>query len=130
MVNHDALVRAFGDYARAVRTSNYDVGSLLYQLTDHVVDVLGADGAGVSSRMMGATWHSWLPVTATWRPSRSSRSPRTGPCHDAFRTGELVAVTDLGAEDRWPTYTAAARDAGARAVLGCRCPSGKDASGP
>jgi hypothetical protein len=42
-----------------------------------------------------------------------------GPCHDAFASGELVSVPDLAipAHDRWPHYTASARELGARGVF-------------
>lgn len=123
VVNHAALVRAFGDYARALR-SHYDVGTVLYQLTDHVVDVLGADGAGVS---LARDDHHLAFVAASDGHVAAIEEQQlvtgTGPCHDAFQTGEVVAVADLATEDRWPEYTAAARDAGAAAVLGVPMPA-------
>lgn len=122
VVNHDALVRAFADYAHALR-SHYDVGTVLYRLTDHVVDVLQADGAGVS---LARDEHHLAFVAATDGHVAAIEEQQiatgTGPCHDAFRTGEVVAVTDLATEDRWPEYTQAARNAGAAAVLGVPMP--------
>ncbi|MCU1481838.1 MAG: hypothetical protein JWQ19_2624 [Subtercola sp.] len=39
-----------------------------------------------------------------------------GPCLEAFRTGEMVEITDLSAErQRWPAFTRLAEDRGFRA---------------
>lgn len=45
MVDQTALLHAFHDYAR-VLLGPYDVGTVLYQLTDRVVDVLGSTAPG------------------------------------------------------------------------------------
>lgn len=47
MTDQSALLRAFADYARTIYGS-YDIGEILYRLTDQAVEVLGVDGAGVS----------------------------------------------------------------------------------
>ncbi len=42
-----------------------------------------------------------------------------GPCIDAYRTGTVIAEPVLAAPTlRWPAFTAAVRDAGARAIFG------------
>jgi hypothetical protein len=47
MADQTALLQAFADYARTI-ARRYDIGDVLYRLTDQVVMVLGVDGAGVS----------------------------------------------------------------------------------
>jgi hypothetical protein len=47
MTDQSALLRAFADYARTI-SGSYDIGEVLYRLTDQAVEVLGVDGAGVS----------------------------------------------------------------------------------
>jgi GAF domain-containing protein len=113
-----ALQRAFGDYARSI-LGRYEVGDVLYRLTDHVVEVLGVDGAGVS---IGDTDGTLKFVTATdersTRVEEQQMRAQEGPCHDAYRSGDRVTVADLRAEERWPAYTPAAVDQGVRAVAG------------
>lgn len=89
------------------------------------MDVLGADGAGVSLDRDGGNLAFVAASDGRVAAIEEQQiATGTGPCHDAFRTGQLVAVTDLESEDRWPEYTAAALDAGARAVLGVPMPVG------
>jgi hypothetical protein len=47
MADQAALKRAFADYARTIAGS-YEIGEVLYLLSDQVVEVLDIDGAGVS----------------------------------------------------------------------------------
>ena len=122
MVNHAALVQAVGDYAQALLT-DYDIGTVLYGLTDHVTAVLGADGAGVSLAEEGrdlacvAATDGRIAATEEAQVAR-----RQGPCRDAYQTGELIAVADLEHEERWPAYRATALEHGVRAVLAVPMP--------
>lgn len=117
-----ALESAFAEYAE-VLLGRYDVGDVLYRLTDQAVEVLGADGAGVS---IAESPDQLRFVTASdasaSRVEGEQMRTRTGPCHDAFLAGEPVVVEDLGSDDRWPEFAAAALDAGYRAVLGVPMP--------
>lgn len=40
-----------------------------------------------------------------------------GPCLDAYRTGTVFRVRDFNAENRWPFYSARAREAGAVSMI-------------
>lgn len=124
MVDHAALVHAVGDYAQALLT-RYDIGSMLYRLTDHVTAVLGADGAGVS---LGLEDRDLAFVAATDGDVATIEEQQIatgqGPCHEAYRTGELIVVNDLEHDTRWPAYRPAAVKAGAMAVLGVPMPIG------
>lgn len=84
MVDHAALVHALGDYAQALLT-NFDIGSMLYRLTDHVTAVLGADGAGVC----GPTTTATSPFVAATDGNvvdieEQQIATRQGPCHQGL----------------------------------------------
>lgn len=118
MVDRAALIGVFADYAKTI-ARRYDIGDVLYRLTDQVVEVLGCDGAGVS--VVDAA-DSLRFVTATddriVRIDEAQIDLGEGPCQQAHRTGEVVIARDLTAEGRWPGYTAQALEQGGRAVLG------------
>jgi GAF domain-containing protein len=118
MTDQQALIRAFADYARTI-SARYDIGDVLYRLTDQVVEVLDVDGAGVS---LGDADGALRFVTATdegiMRIEEQQVTLGEGPCHDAFTSGDRVTSADLTAEDRWPGYTGEALTQGCRAVAG------------
>jgi GAF domain-containing protein len=85
--------------------------------------MLGVDGAGIS--LVSDTGHRGV-VCATDDVSRGIEDLQItlgeGPCIDTIRTGAPVMVADLDDRDdiatgRWPTFRAAAADAGVRAVF-------------
>lgn len=43
-----------------------------------------------------------------------------GPCLDVLYAKEVVRMNDMDAEQRWPQFTARARDHGVRSMLGFR----------
>src|ERR1700676_3149801 len=97
--------------------AGFDVIDFLHVLTDRSVQLLGASAAG----LLLADPRGELRVVAA-----SSEAARLlelfqlqndqGPCLDCFRFGQPVASTDLAADERWPRFTAAAGQAGFRAV--------------
>jgi GAF domain-containing protein len=122
LIDHAALQRAFGEYARAL-LGPYDIGQVLYRLTDQVVEVLGVDGAGVSiSGDEGLEF-----VTATderiMRVEARQIEVGDGPCQEAFRTGKMTTSSDLSGETRWPAYTAFAYELGCSAIVGVPMPA-------
>ncbi len=124
MVDQAALLRTFHGYAR-VLLGPYELGTVLYQLTDQVVDLLGVDGAGVSlthddERLTFVTATD-ANITAV---EETQLANGHGPCHEAFRTGSVVAVDDLADETRWDEYRAFAIEHGIRAVAGIPMPVG------
>jgi GAF domain-containing protein len=40
-----------------------------------------------------------------------------GPCYDAYRTGTIFRVRDLGVDSRWPSYAPRAVEAGAKSMV-------------
>lgn len=122
MVDRDALLAAFNDYADAM-LSPYEIGDALHRLTDHAVAVLHVDGAGVSL----AEGDGLVFVAATDADiatiEAAQEAGSEGPCHTAYLSGERVAVDDLALTDRWPTFSAVAIERGCRAAAGIPMPS-------
>ena len=98
--------------------ADFDVIDFLHVLTDRSVQLLDVSAAG----LLLADPRGELRVVAA-----SSEAVRLlelfqlqndeGPCLDCFRSGSAVASVDLVAEaERWPRFTAAARDTGFTAV--------------
>jgi GAF domain-containing protein len=118
MADQSALNQAFAEYARSIALQ-YEIGEVLFRLTDQAVSVLGVDGAGVS--IVDADG-SLQFVTATdqhtTRVEEHQIETSEGPCHQAFLSGKHVTCTDLSADDRWPVYAAAALEEGLRAAVG------------
>jgi GAF domain-containing protein len=118
MSDQAALFRALAQYAKTVM-HDYDIGDLLYQLTDHVVSVLDVSGAGVS---IGGPDGRLRFVSATdervVRLEEQQMHSAEGPCHDAYRTGEQVLVRDLNHMSQWPSYAPLAVKTGCQAVAG------------
>jgi GAF domain-containing protein len=115
------VVRSFVEMADTL-VDDYDVVDLLTGLADRCVSLLGASAAGV---MLAS------PAGSLGLAASSSEAMRLlelfelqaqeGPCLDAFRTGELVQLGNLepggpGA-GRWPSFSAAAREAGFCSVI-------------
>jgi GAF domain-containing protein len=117
MTDQQALIRAFADYARTL-ARRYDIGEVLYRLTDQVVEILDVDGAGVSIADHGRLRF----VTATDEDIAQIEERQVdlgqGPCHDAYTSGDRVTSADLSVEARWPDYTGTALRVGCRAVAG------------
>jgi transcriptional regulator with GAF, ATPase, and Fis domain len=98
--------------------ADFDVIDFLHVLTDRSVQLLGVSAAG----LLLADPRGELRVVAA-----SSEAARLlelfqlqndqGPCLDCFRAGQPVTAADLDAEaQRWPRFTAAARQSGFAAV--------------
>jgi len=111
-------MQALSAFAQTLVRS-YDVGEVLYDLSDSVVQVLGATSGGVS---LGAPDGSLRFVTATDDASTGAEMLQTesqeGPCNTAFSTGATVLVPDLKEEQRWSQFTPGALGLGFRAVAG------------
>jgi GAF domain-containing protein len=97
--------------------ADFDVIDFLHVLTSRSVELLDVSAAG----LLLADPRGELRVVAA-----SSEAARLlelfqlqndqGPCLDCFRSGQPVAAADLGADQRWPRFAAAAGQAGFRAV--------------
>ena len=111
---HDVLRRFAHTMAQP-----YDVTDALYELCDHIVDVLGATGAGVSIadddgqlRFVTATNSTVVEL------EQAQERHQEGPCFTAFDTRTVSVVDDLEDRDDWAPYRAVAKRLGIHAVLG------------
>lgn len=118
MLDHARLSRVLSDFAHTL-VRRYEVGEVLYQLTDRAVEVLGIAGAGVSLQREGGNL-LFVSATdeATAKVERVQEDYQTGPCHEAHQQGKPVLVPELDAVDRWPTYRARAAEQGFLSVAG------------
>jgi GAF domain-containing protein len=118
VIDDTALRDAVRAYARRI-ASTYELGDVLYSVTDMSLQVLGCDGAGIS---VGDPDGRLRFVTATEqgvvRIEEEQALAQEGPCFEAYETGELVVTPDLGNESRWERYRSTAVDEGFRAVAG------------
>jgi GAF domain-containing protein len=98
--------------------SDYDVNTVVEDLATRLTELLSLAGSGVSVAVDGE-----LRAVTTIPPElseleRHQEQSQSGPCADAFRTGQVLTVADLRDDDRWPDYAAVARSLGLRAVVG------------
>src|ERR1700727_2590675 len=97
--------------------ADFDIIDFLHVLTSRSVELLDVSATG----LLLADPRGELRVVAA-----SSEAARLlelfqlqsdqGPCLDCFRSGQPVAATDLGGDQRWPQFAAAAGQAGLCAV--------------
>jgi transcriptional regulator with GAF, ATPase, and Fis domain len=97
--------------------ADFDVIDFLHVLTSRSAELLDVSAAG----LLLADPRGELRVVAA-----SSEAARLlelfqlqsdqGPCLDCFRSGRPVSSTELGADQRWPRFAAAAGEAGFTAV--------------
>ncbi|UFU02236.1 GAF and ANTAR domain-containing protein [Ruania suaedae] len=96
----------------------YDVDEALRTLAENLTDLLALAGSGVTlgleERLRAAT--AVPPHLAALEHYQEQH--QEGPCVSAYHTGEVVAVSDLREETRWPGYRTIAADVGVRAVAG------------
>lgn len=118
MTREADVVRSLVEMADTL-VDDYDVVDLLTGLADRCVNLLGVSAAGV----MLVSPEGRLGLVAS--SSESMRllelfelQAQEGPCIDAFRTGQPVAHENLDAgSGRWPSFSAAAAQAGFRSAL-------------
>lgn len=106
------------------------MGDVLYRLTDHVVQVLGIEGAGVS---LGMFPDALRFVAATEdrvaRIEAGQVDSGDGPCFEAYRSGGTVMCGDLKEDGRWPHYRDIALQQDIRTVAGIPMPVGDERIG-
>jgi GAF domain-containing protein len=117
MYDHDLFVDTTAGFSERL-LSHYEIGEVLADLGDRLARLFSLAGSGVTLGMDGRL----LAVTAIppdLAPlERHQEAEQEGPCVQAYQGGQVVAVPDLQAEDRWPGYRRVADQLGMRAVVG------------
>lgn len=117
MVGAESLHQVLRRFA-AMMVRSFEVNDVLYELCDHVVEILDATGAGVSvvleERLQFVTATSERVIDV----ERAQEAKQRGPCTRAYRTGAVVAIPAISELSEWPEYQAAAAAAGIVAVVG------------
>ena len=122
-VDGDGLREVLSDYARALALGDYDVGQVMFDLSDQCTAILPVDGAGVCLDDGTGTLH-FLSATdgRAARLEEAQVAGQDGPCFTAYRTGKLISVDDIAGDDRWPAYRDVAVELGYGSVLGVPMP--------
>ena len=113
MTREADVVRSLVEMADTL-VDDYDVIDLLTGLTDRCVNLLGVSAAGV---MLASPAGSLGLVASSSEAMRLLElfelQAQEGPCLDAFRSGQPVEHVNLAVgSGRWPSFGAAAREAG------------------
>lgn len=97
----------------------FEINDMLYELGDTVTTLLGASGSGVSvitedgtMKFVTSTSESVVDV------ERAQEAEQSGLCIEAFRTGQVIAVSSIEELDRWPEYQRAADRSGFQSMAG------------
>jgi GAF domain-containing protein len=118
-MNREAdVVRSLVEMADTL-VDDYDVVDLLTGLADRCVSLLGVSAAGVMLASPAGTLGLVASSSEAMRLLELFElQAQEGPCLDAFRTGEHVEHENLAAgSGRWPSFSAAALQAGFRSAL-------------
>jgi len=99
--------------------STYDVETVLGELTGDITAVLGLRGSGVTLARDGLMEFATAVPDDVAELERTQHLTQSGPCIDAFRSGQVVAVDDLTSEaERWPAYCEVAASLDIASVAG------------
>lgn len=117
MTREADVVRCLVEMANTL-VDDYDVIDLLTGLADKCVSLLGVSAAGVMLASPGGSLGLAASSSEAMRLLELFElQAQEGPCLDAFRSGEPTVHEDLAAgPGRWPSFSAAARDAGFRSA--------------
>jgi diguanylate cyclase (GGDEF)-like protein len=98
--------------------SDYSIQKILDHLVGRIVDVLPVAGAGVMLMGQDDDLHFVAASDDTILEIETLQNELTeGPCLEAYRSGEPVIVPDLGADERFPSFSPRARASGLGAVF-------------
>ncbi len=118
MASNELLFDVLKRFANTL-AHDYDVADVLYELTEHAVEVLGATSAGVSLAEADGVLKF---VTASSQAAADielvQQESQQGPCHEAYTTATAVMVNNIGEASSWPVYRSKAREVGLLAVAG------------
>ena len=117
MATQDTLASVLSDFARTMLT-DFRIQSILDHLVNRIVEILDITGAGVTVISPGVSpYYLAASSNAALRFEQLQSNLEQGPCLTAYTTGELVAIADLAADQRYPQFSQAAVAAGLAAVF-------------
>jgi diguanylate cyclase (GGDEF)-like protein len=117
MVQEEELSEVLSEFARTLIT-DFPIQGILDHLVARIVDVLPVTAVGVTLITEGtAPRYVAASDQSALRYERLQTEIADGPCIAAFRSGEPVSVPDLGNDERFPEFAAAATTAGLAAVF-------------
>jgi GAF domain-containing protein len=112
------FLQTLSRFAR-VLPAHYDVETALAELTESVTGVLGLCGSGVTMVEDGRLRFVTAVSQASGELEKIQEQQQSGPCQDAYDTGEVVRVIDVRDEGaKWPEFAAAATRLGVAGVAG------------
>jgi GAF domain-containing protein len=117
MADQKLLMQTLSEFA-SMLVQDFTISDVLHDLAERATAVVGADSAGVSLQEVGHLRFATALDERCSNLERVQESEQAGPCVDALRAGEAVAVADLAEAPRWGAYGQAAREAGVAAILG------------
>jgi GAF domain-containing protein len=118
MVDQALFLRVLSEFAHTL-VRRYQIGDVLYELVERMTGVLDVAGAGVSLGEGERIRFVTAVNEAAVRAEEVQEQSQDGPCTEAFRTGKVVAVSDLrDVVGRWETFCVGALEAGFVAVAG------------
>jgi GAF domain-containing protein len=108
----ERLAEAFVELADTL-VAGFDLMEFLHTLTERCVELLEVDAAGL---LLADSRGVLRLVAASTERARVAElfqiQNDEGPCLDCYRSGQVVAIGDVGAVVRWPRFAAAAREMG------------------
>jgi GAF domain-containing protein len=118
MADQRLLTQTLSEFASTL-VKDFSISDVLHDLAERATAVVGADSAGVSLQQAGHLRFATALDERCSNLERVQESEQAGPCVDALRRGEAIAVADLAeAVGGWGNYGQAARKAGIAAILG------------
>lgn len=117
MASEQQLSDVLREFAHTMVT-DFPVQDILDHLVKRIVDIMPVTGAGVTVMSPGPANHIIAASNqAALRFEKLQATVGEGPCVEAYRSGEAVAVPDLHLDDRFPMFRPRALDAGLVAVF-------------
>ena len=117
MTREDELSAVLSEFARTMLT-DFPIQRILDHLVERIVDILPVIAAGVTLISPGSEpRYVAASDDLALRFEMLQTELGEGPCVEAFKTGEAVAVPDLRFERRFPRFAPRALEAGMAAVF-------------
>jgi GAF domain-containing protein len=118
MPSNDLLFDVLKRFATTL-AGQYDVADVLYELTEHAVEILAATSAGVSlAEDDGVLKFVTASSEAAADLERVQQDSQHGPCYHACRTATAVVIANISETTQWPLYRSKCEEVGLHAVLG------------